>query len=295
VEAEVADDLAAFGRAAEYAAAHAAPGEAVLPFPAVAGLLYAAGLTSPVPHDYWFPGRPSRDDERRMLETLRAEPPRLVTTLNDGWTFFIDAPEYFTELRDFVVANYDLVARFGRFDVLARADIAPSLPRSMEAPPAGDAAMQEPPASGARAAAVAWLPARRQAAERWMAHVTAAEVRNAALPEDVRTAVLLLRALRDGGDLKGAGWLIAGISSTNPRIRREAESAMERLAQDFEARRFRWADDFDAAEYRTLLAPYAGAVKTLAQSPSPKVQKFAAVLAYVFGQGTIEDATRRTS
>jgi hypothetical protein len=280
IEPEVSDDLASFGRTAAYLAQNISPGEPVLPFPALAGLLFAAGARNPVPHDYWFPGRPSHEDERRMLDLLRAQPPRLIATLNEGFTFFIDAPEYFLEMRAWVVANYRLVARSGRFDVLARADVAPSLPRAIERPP---------PATAAEAADP-WLPRRRQNARRWMAYVTADEAAKASLPAGEREAILLVRALRDGGDLKAAGWLIAAYSSKSPRLRKEAESAMERVAQEFEARRFRWADDLDLAAVRRYVQPYARDADRLAQSDSIKVRKFAAEMKYVLGTGTLEQA-----
>jgi hypothetical protein len=269
VEPEVGDDLAAFDATAKYLASNANNGEPVLPFPAVAGVLFAADLTSPVPHDYWYPGRPSREDEAHMLAAMRTSPPRFIVTLNTGWTFFIDAPEFFLAAHDFATSGYRLVARNGRFDVLARRDISVGLPL----------AITEISAATADQAADAWLPARRQAARRWMAHITPEEAAAAELPDDPRKAILLLRALRDGGDLKGVGWLLAGYSSTSPRIRREAASAMERVSQEFEASSHRWAGDFDVDLYRRFAQPYAAAARTLAGSSEEGPRKLAAIMA----------------
>jgi hypothetical protein len=218
-----------------------------------------------------------------MLGALRAHPPRLIATLNAGWTFFIDAPEYFLAAYDFATRGYRLVARHGRFDVLAREDVARSLPREIAV---------EPPATAVQATK-AWLPARRQAARRWMEHLSPADAAGAQLPDDPRDAILLLRALRDGGDLRGVGWLLAGYSSTSPRIRREAESAMERVAQEFEARRFRWAGDFEISRYAAYVRPYAGLVPSLAAGAHEGPRRIAAIIEDLSRNSPAADAAPR--
>ena len=282
IDPEVSDDLKSFDAAVRYLRQHAQVSEAALPFPAVAGLLFTAALSSPVPHDYWFPGRPSHEDEQRMLETIRGHPPRLVVTLNDGWTFFLDAPEYFLDLRRFTVENYRLTARFGRFDILARNDIAASLPSVRE----------EAPRATPLDSAEPWLPKRRQAVRGWMAHVRPEEAAQAELPAGARTSVLLLRALRDGGDVRAAGWLLAGYASADRRIHEEAVSAMGYVAQRTEAEYFRWANDLDMVGLRPFLVPFTAQARDLSGNPDMRVRKFAAVMSFGLGTDSIDKAVR---
>jgi hypothetical protein len=265
-----ADDLTAFGLATRFLESQTTPGESVLAFPALTSLLFGARLASPVPHDYWYPGRPDEADERAMVATLRASPPRFVVTLNDGWTFFHGAPPYFLAARAFVVERYTLVARFGRFDVLARRDVAPSLPRERFTPVGSGADVVESD-----------LVRRREAARRWMASLTVEEATHARLEDDPRSAVLRLRAIRDGGDLRTVGWLLAGYGSSHPRVHEEAVAVMGWLATTFPATRFRWADDFDPAAWRPYLEPYRARVAALASAPDERARDFAAVVATV--------------
>ena len=273
VEPDVSDDLAAFGRAASYLTTHAHRGEKLLPFPATAGLAFAAGLVSPVPHDYWYPGRPDHRDEQAMLATLRADPPRWIATLNTGWTFFLDAPEYFLDVRDFVVNDYELVARFGRFDLLARRDAMAGLPRTITTPPAGSAAGVIEPR----------LAKRVQAVRRWMASLTPEEAAGAALPADERSALLLLRAIRNGGDIRAAGWLMAGYRSPSARVYREAVEATKLVSQRFEAARFRWANDLEIAALRPYVERYRDDALVLVREGSGAPRELAIAILYILG------------
>ncbi len=240
----------------------------MLAFPALTGALYVAGLTSPVPHDYWYPGRPDHDDEAAMLATLRAAPPRFIVTLNDGWTFFIDSPAYFLAARAFAVEGYALAARFGRFDVLARRDLASQFPVIERFAPTGPGDRVLEPDLGRR----------RQAVKRWMNALTAAEATTARLEDDPRAAVLRLRAIRDGGDIRTAGWLLAGYDHPHPRVRNEALGAMRLVTEGFDAARHRWADDYDYAGVRRCVAPYFARAEALRDAPDPRAQRFAAAL-----------------
>jgi hypothetical protein len=262
-----ADDLTAFGLATRFLERHTTPGEPALAFPAITGLLFAARLTSPVPHDYWYPGRPDVHDELAMLDTLRAAPPRFVVTLNAGWTFFPGAPQYFRRTGAFVGERYALVARFGRFDVLARRDLAPSIPFERFTP------------TGSGADVIQFdLVRRREAARRWMAALTVAEATHPHLEEDPRAAILRLRAIRDGGDLRAAGWLLAGYDHPHPRVRSEAVAVMGWLASTFPATRYRWAHDFDATAWRPYLAPFQDRIAALASASDPRARDFAGVV-----------------
>ena len=259
-----ADDLTGFGLATRFLTRHTTPGEPALAFPALTGLLFAADLTSPIPHDYWYPGRPDERDEEAMVETLRAAPPRFVVTLNDGWTFFYGAPAYFTRANAFVLEHYALVARCGRFDVLARRDFAPSIPFERFAPTGSGADVIE-----------ADLSRRRQAARRWMAGLTVEEATHPRFETDPRSAVLRLRAIRDGGDLRTAGWLLAGYGHANPRVRGEAVATMGWLATTFPATRYRWAHDFDVAAWRPYLEPFQDRMVALESASDARARDFA--------------------
>ncbi len=267
VPADTADDLTAFGLATDFLAGHTTEGEPVFAFPALTGLLYAAGRTSPVPHDYWYPGRPDHAEEAAMVAGLRADPPRFIVTLNDGWTFFIDSPAYFLTARAFAVERYALVARFGRFDVLARRDLAPTLTPARYQPTGPAAAVLEPD-----------LGRRRQAVKRWMAALTVEEATSARIDDDPLAAVLRLRAIRDGGDIRTAGWLLAGYRHPHPRVRSEALGAMYLVTSGYAAMRHRWADDVDPADVRRYVEPYFARAEALRTDPEPRARNFAAAL-----------------
>jgi hypothetical protein len=267
VAADTADDLTAFGLATDFLMRHTSEGESVFAFPALDGMLYAAGRTSPVPHDYWYPGRPDHVEEAAMIDGLRSDPPRFIVTLNDGWTWFIDSPAYFQTARAFAVERYVLVARFGRFDVLARRDIAPSITPERYQPTGPADAVVDPD-----------LGRRRQAVKRWMAALTIEEARSARLDDDPVTAVLRLRAIRDGGDIRTAGWLLAGYANPHPRVRSEALGAMFLVTNGFNAMRQRWANDIDLADLRRYVEPYLERAKPLLDDPEPRARNFAAAL-----------------
>jgi hypothetical protein len=267
VESEAADDLVAFDKTVHYLESRTKPGERVLAFPAMTGALYAAELTSPVPHDYWYPGRPDHGDEHAMVTALAADPPRWVVTLNSGWTFFTASPAYFEETRRFVHDHYGLVARYGRFDVLGPSKIATEHLVDYWQPTGPLADAIEPD-----------LAVRRQAARRWMAGLTVDAARDAELPASPRKALLLLRAVRDAHDMRGAGWLIAGYHSTHPLVRREAIDAMGQVTEDFRAGLSRWAGDFGLHDLRPFVRTYVDDAHEMVDDPDPKVAEFASTL-----------------
>jgi hypothetical protein len=274
LEAAASDDLQAFGLAASRIAAATGADEAAVSYPATSGLLFTAERGNPLPHDYWFPGRPDHDAEARMVDTLRANPPRAVATLNDGWTFFVDSPGYFSRLRDFLRSHYRLAARYGRFDVLVRAD-------------RGDAPRVEHwQPSGARAAAVeASMAARTQAARRWLAALEPADVRPDSLPTEVAAAVLLLRALRDAPDLRTAGLLFAGSESPHRRVVDEALDTMAWQLRNLKAVANRPAGDYDFDELRRFIAPYRERAQRSRDARDSRLAAYsAAVLAVLDGR-----------
>jgi hypothetical protein len=111
-----------------------------------------------------------------------------------------------------------------------------------------------------------------------MAALTREEARAPALDTNVRDAVLRLRALRDGGDLRAAGWFIAGCTSNDARVRNEAVSAMHEVVRRFEAVCYRWANDLDLADYRACVGGYLDDARRLASDKNERVRRFAAVL-----------------
>jgi hypothetical protein len=259
VESQAADDLIAFEKTRRFVAERTEPREEVLAFPALSGLLFAADRASPVPHDYWFPGRPDHEDESVMLAGLSADPPRYVVTLNDGWTFFTHSPVYFSATRDFVRDEYRLAARFGRYDVLQRNDLPAVL---------GDEGVERWQPTGPRTDAItAEVALRRQGAARWMADLKEEDVSPDALPADPRDAVLLLRAVRQSADLRAAGLILAGYEREHPRVRREAERAMNDVAAGFAASRDRWAGDFYLERLRRFVEGYADDAQRLVTDP----------------------------
>ncbi len=259
VEAAAGDELDAVASTAAFLRAHTTDGEALWSFPATSGLLFAAGRTSVAPHDYWYPGRPDRAEEARVLGLLRDQRPRFIVTLGKGWNFFAEAPVYFENLRAYVALEYQLAARFGRYDVLARRDVtdptfpvtAPAAAPSIAAPSARDAVIESN------------LERRRQAAWRWMEALTPREAAAASLPENSRDTLLLLRALRDGGDMRAAAWAMLGYQSDDARIRGEAVDAMLAMTQALRSRRARFANDFDATSLRPFVEPLIGRAHTL--------------------------------
>ena len=253
VEAASGDELESIAAAVEFLRARTKDGEALWSFPATSGILFAADRPNVAPHDYWYPGRPDETGEKHVLEVLAASRPRFVVTLNKGWNFFDGSPAYFRGLGSFVGREYRLAARFGRYDVLGRRDVVDgdaSLP-VVAAPVTTSAADRD-------AAVEPNLERRRQAAWRWMQTMKPEDAREAALPEGRRDRLLLLRALRDGGDMRGAAWAVLGYSSEDARVRREAVDAMFAMLRALDAEKARFASDYDAARYRAYVAPVAG-------------------------------------
>jgi hypothetical protein len=102
--------------------------------------------------------------------------------------------------------------------------------------------------------------------------VTPQEAAEAKLPDSRRDAILVLRALRDGGDMRGAAWAVVGYESADPRIRSEAVDAMNALAQSWSDQRNGFADHVDAA-MPAFVEPVAARVRGMDQVP--KLRPFA--------------------
>jgi HEAT repeat protein len=124
VEASVGQDLTALARVVEFVSARTQADEPVFGFPAMAAVNFLSGRPNPVRHDYFFPGRPARAEEARVVAELAAVRPAYVVTLNDRFGFFQEAPTYYFLLRDYLRRSYVLDFRAGRYDVLRRRDLA---------------------------------------------------------------------------------------------------------------------------------------------------------------------------
>jgi len=281
VEAAAGDELEAIAATVAFLRERTTEGEALWSFPATSGLLFAAGNTNVVPHDYWYPGRPDRAEEDRVLGLLREKRPRFIVTLGRGWNFFEGAPLYFENLRGFVAGEYRLAARFGRYDVLGLRDANIAEPRAGNRDGSRDATVGTPVPAWSPSRAIETknardevlepnLERRRQAAWRWMDAMTPEEAASATLPASRRNAILLLRGLRDGGDMRGTGWALLGYESRDSRIRREAVDAMLAMAKTLASSEARFAHDFDAEDYRAFVKPWIGRVQSLRAVSGPE-------------------------
>lgn len=248
VERDRSDELVGFGEAVNFLGENTNSGEPVLAFPALAGLTYAAGLTNPVEHDYWYPQRPDHAAEARMLAIVREAPPRFVATINTGWTFFFDSPAYFAEARTWVADNYRLVRRFDRIDILARNDVLTSEPTLLGGLPWSDTDESEPPAHTD-------YVRRLQEIRAWADTLPQGRYLEGLLSADTATALRQLRGIRDAGDLRTAAVLFTGYESSNDRVAREAIAAATKVVQRHDASVHRWAADLDAGDYAPYLAP----------------------------------------
>ena len=123
VERDRDHDLRELQEVASFVEAWTEPQEEIFVFPALAIVPFVTDRRTPLPHDYFFPGRPSHADEAEMVAELDADPPALVVSLNDRLGYFSASPAYYFILRDYIQTNYELVRRIGRYDVLARRDL----------------------------------------------------------------------------------------------------------------------------------------------------------------------------
>lgn len=113
-------DLRELQEVAAFVESWTAPQEEIFVFPALAIVPFVTDRSTPLPHDYFFPGRPSHADEAAMVAELASDPPALVVSLNDRLGYFSASPAYYFILRDYIQQHYVVVRRIGRYDVLAR-------------------------------------------------------------------------------------------------------------------------------------------------------------------------------
>ena len=123
VEEDRDRDLSELRAVADFVEQATGPDEPIFTFPALAMVSFLTNRHTPVPHDYFFTGRPSHADEAAMVASIEAAKPPLLVTLNDRLGYFTAAPAYYFILRDYVQRHYALARRIGRYDVLARREL----------------------------------------------------------------------------------------------------------------------------------------------------------------------------
>jgi hypothetical protein len=265
IERDRDHDLRELRAVAGFVSRASRPGEPIVTFPALAMISFLTGRRTPVPHDYFFAGRPDHADETAMVRAIERMHPPLVVTLNDRLGYFSASPAYYFVLRDYVLRNYVLVRRFGRFDVLMRRDRTnddPELARPVVAggrlSPAFARGRYRRIVERARHVAanggLADLPrfrrgladvdrAVRQASILAIVAVAARAPGGLAAAAEVvardrRSRLLLLRGIGEFGDQQSLPYLVAVYRTSPVRVQREAATAINfvlarRLASRF--------------------------------------------------------------
>jgi hypothetical protein len=227
LDAAHASDVRALNALLAYLREHLEPGEGLFGFPSTALVPFLLGHPSVTRHDYWYAGRPDHLEEAEVVRALETDGPRYALTVNRNINFFSNSARYYFILRDFVRAHYVPVARFGRYDVLMRRELATG-PLVVEdyAPDVGDdpiASLAEPLHEPRRAGVRAFL-ARGGTAE----GVTALARATAADPARL---LLLLRAFSEVPDVRTVPFLADTVEhGDDGRIRGQAGLALTYVA-----------------------------------------------------------------
>jgi len=240
VEASRGSDYRALNATLAWLGPRLEPGEPIFGFPALSLIPFALGHPTPVPHDYYFPGRPDHGDEAEIVRSLDAAPPRYVVTLNRRLGFFSESPAYYFLLRRWARSHYDLAARFGRYDVLRRRDL-PAEAVSIEtfAPPVQPDALFAQLADPDR-------EQRRVAAEALLARIDDGASVDEVAPHEWEQ-LLLMRNIAETGDPRGLRPAWATYQTAEWRVKKEAAGALNFLALRDRLGRHLWARDAAAA------------------------------------------------
>ena len=113
--------LQALADAAAEVAASTAAGERVLAFPACAAVPVLAGRLPAGPHDYFYPGRPTRQEIATLAEALRAAPPPASVTCEAPGRLAL-AWESYPELVSLIRERYRVVLDRAPLTVRRRID-----------------------------------------------------------------------------------------------------------------------------------------------------------------------------
>ncbi len=323
VEAARAGDLRALAAAGGRLAREVEGTGATVGFPSIGALLFLTGGRNPTPHDYFFPGRPDHREEAEILDVLATMRPAALAALNRQFTFFDAASAYYLLLRRFVRAEYGLVERAGRFDVLAASPTpGPAIEAEPVAPPLEESlrraefetdlaarlaalgalashpaeataatlltAAGDPDALVRRAAVTSLLTAVARAPERGL------EAYVAARGLDRRARILLLRTIRDLRDPRAASYLFAESASGDPRLVRDALGAMQVTRAQTVARRRLWAGADEPGVWPGRAALLGAVRAALADGAAPvEAAAFAAELAGLLGDDEAVPLLRR--
>jgi HEAT repeat protein len=221
-----ASDLRALNALLDYLRARLGPGEGLFGFPGMALVPFLLGHPSVTRHDYWYAGRPDHLEEAEVVRGLAADPPRFIVTLNRNLGFFSNSARYYFVLRAFVHERYTLAARFGRYDVLTRRELAETAPVRVDYLPPLDGAWLErlaEPLHESRRAVVEALLARAGEPE-YVAREAAA-----ATPDEP-SLLLLLRAFGEAPDVRSIPFLAGTFEERTWRVQNQAALALNFLA-----------------------------------------------------------------
>ncbi|MBI4514764.1 MAG: HEAT repeat domain-containing protein [Deltaproteobacteria bacterium] len=119
LEPAAGEPFESLSAAARYLTEHARPDEFVFSFPALDLVSFLADRQNPTRHGYFYPGWPGREVEAEVIDSLRARQPRYIVALHGHAMFFMSAPIYYFNLRQYVTDNYRLERRIGNLDLLA--------------------------------------------------------------------------------------------------------------------------------------------------------------------------------
>ena len=224
-EEERASDLLALNALLEFLRTRLRPGEGLFGFPGMALVPFLLGHPSVTRHDYWYAGRPDHLEEAEVVRALAAEPPRFVVTVNRNLGFFSNSARYYFILREFIKERYALVARFGRYDVLARRELAEALVIADYLPPTDGSAAERlvEPLHESRRAVVEDLLDRAGAPERVAGEAAAAFPTEPSL-------LLLLRAFGEAPDVRSIPFLTDTFEARAWRVQNQAALALNYLA-----------------------------------------------------------------
>jgi HEAT repeat protein len=221
-----ASDLRALNAVLDYLRARLRPDEGIFGFPGMALVPFLLGHPSVSRHDYWYAGRPDHLEEAEVVRQLAADPPRFIVTLNRNLGFFSNSARYYFVLRAFVHERYTLAARFGRYDVLTRRELAEPAPVVVDYLPPLDGALWErlvEPLHESRRAAVEALLDRAREPQ----HV--AREAAAAVPDEP-SLLLLLRAFGEAPDVRSIPFLARTFDERTWRVQAQAALALNFLA-----------------------------------------------------------------